>query len=118
VDEQTVFWLQYLASVGGAGWAADYFFGWIRIGVPKPDVLSWSRATAAQRVGWALVWAPRYARLVVFVLSSVIAIIATLMLSSITGEPVQPLPAVLAAIVVSQITHGVRLPGQVKGMYD
>jgi hypothetical protein len=104
--------LQYLAGVGGSGYAASAIFAWLRSVNERPDVLSWNRAGKLRRVGYYLLYAPRYSRLTVFGLATATAIIASLLLTA-TGQSNDPVGMTIASIVASQVVHGFELSGKV-----
>lgn len=102
--------LAFLASSAGAGLLASWLFDRLRSWLPLPAAAPASRLA---RVGYALLYVPRYARIVTLLLPQLIIILASLLLAVLTGAPVAgALDVALAAAVgaiVAQLRHGLGL---------
>lgn len=108
--------LAFFASTAGAGWGAQRLFVWLRALVACPTTAAWQAGSPVQRLLWRLIWAPRWARYVVFGLSALIAVAAAGLGAALTDRAFSPaLDAALAA-VVSQLVHAGKLPARVEGV--
>jgi hypothetical protein len=105
--------LAFLASTAGAGWAATRIFDWLRTEIPRPTVFDWPHLSRFGRVVMTLLYAPRYARMSVFVLASLISIISTVLLAQVRGESARPAFDAAVAVIVTQLLHLVQLPAEV-----
>lgn len=106
--------LALLASTAGAGAVASWLFGLLRSWYPLPPVPA---VSLYWRVVFRVLYAPRYARLFVLVLASLVSLVASVGVALITGVAVAgivdaALAASLAAIV-SQLLHGLSLDTEV-----
>jgi hypothetical protein len=100
-------YLQFLAG-SGSGWAASWLFDRLRDDwLLRPTWPVW----AAHALDTAL-YKPMGARVSVFVLTALIAVLASLGVAAITGQPVglaaDTAIASLLAIVLGQVRHGVK----------
>lgn len=100
-------YLQFLAG-SGSGWAASWLFDRLRDDwLLRPTWPVW----AAHALDTAF-YKPMGARVSVFVLTALIAVLASLSAAAITGQPLDTAAdttiASLVAIVLGQVRHGVK----------
>lgn len=104
--------LQYFASAG-AGVAASWLFAQLRIAVPLPP----NRPQGWRITAYRLLYAPRYARIVVLVLAGIIGVMASGLIALLSGANVtnalDTATAGFLAGVASQLLHGFSLSNEV-----
>lgn len=104
--------LTFLASTGGAGWAASVLFDLARRQLPRPTLADWRAAPLVDRLAYRLLYAPAPARLSVFVLAACISAACSAALAAATGQQVLPALDAALAVIVSQVVHVLGLPNQ------
>jgi hypothetical protein len=87
--------LSWLATSAGAGVAGSWLFTQIRAMIP-PSAPAWILVA---------VNAPAWARVTVFALTALIAIVASAALAAAQGQPVAPAVDAATAVIVGQLWH-------------
>lgn len=104
-----IFLLTFLTSASGAGWAGSAILDWLRREL-RPTRQDWQRSSAMQRLLWTAVLAPRYARVTVFLLSALIAMVASWPLALFTDQQYWEIVwAAFFAPLLSQVPHTFQL---------
>lgn len=104
-------WLAFWATTDGSGTAAYYVLNELRRRYPLPA----KRPPGLRAHFYALIYAPRYARITAMITAAAIGLLATGALAWLQGQPIIPtideaLTTMLASAVFSQIRHGKTLP--------
>lgn len=95
-------WLQFLATTGGAGWAATALIGWLRCRYPAPVL----QPGIPARWGYLALHAPRYTRYTSIALTVGLGSAAAMALNLVTGADAAPLLNGFSAFAFSQVLHG------------
>jgi hypothetical protein len=96
-----------------AGAAASWAFAQLRVQFPTPTLAQWKSSSKVLRFFYSALWAPKFARYTVFILSFVISLLFTGASALITGEDFAPLFSATISIWMSQIIHAAQLSSKV-----
>ena len=96
-----------------AGAAASWVFAQLRVQFPTPTLAQWKALSKLGRFFYSALWAPKFARYTVFMLSFVISLRFTGASALITGEAFTPLFSATISIWMSQIIHAAQLSSKV-----
>lgn len=110
--------LAFAASTAGAGWLASRLFDRLRAAVPRPTAAQWARLTALGRLAVTALYAPRWARMTVFLLAWLVATLASVATSALTGRAALPALDAALAVIVSQVAHAAGLPAHAEASAD
>lgn len=102
--------LTFLASTAGAGWLASRLFARARAALPCPTREAWPTLRPARRFLTTALYAPAWARVMVFGLSAAISLAATAAAALLTGQDSRPALDAALAVIVSQLVHAAGLP--------
>ncbi len=95
-------WLEVLTTAAGAGALATWLMSYLRATFAPPATVPTAWYV---RAGYLLLYAPRYTRGLVLVLTLLIGAGASFGLAALTGSDPEPAISALGAFVVSQLIH-------------
>ena len=87
------------------GYAASLTFDWLRQQAPRPTQAQWATGDAWWRLLWSMLYAPRYARVTVFLLAIGLATALSLVLALLTGRDTALVAEIAWAVIASQLAQ-------------
>jgi hypothetical protein len=87
------------------GYAASLTFDWLREQAPRPTQAQWAAGDAWWRLLWSMLYAPRYARVTVFLLAIGLATALSLALALLTGRDTALVAEIAWAVIASQLAQ-------------
>jgi hypothetical protein len=87
------------------GYAASLTFDWLREQAPRPTQAQWAAGDAWWHLLWSMLYAPRYARVTVFLLAIGLATALSLVLALLTGRDTTLVAEIAWAVIASQVAQ-------------